>query len=194
MEGKDNAVTGPLLAVVLVALGVIAIVVKAGKFVSDRDFFNAVGILVLIGGIYLIYKGARTDGPRDMIFGGCMLAVMGFVLYVTDGPGFLIFWLAVIVVAELGPRYKRELRKRRRGEDDGRRPRGRRRGPGPSGGLRLGLVHVPLRTGPHIRRSAVSGTVPFRVRGEGRREALNHSNKTLHPIPFPRWEKTQSRR
>lgn len=102
MEGKDNAVTGPLLAVVLVALGVIAIVVRAGKFVSDRDFFNAVGILVLIGGIYLIYKGARTDGPRDMIFGGCMLAVMGFVLYVTDGPGFLIFWLAVIVVAELG--------------------------------------------------------------------------------------------
>ena len=103
MELKvGNGRIAPVIAVVLIVLGAAAILAKRSDLLSVKEFFMALGVLVMLAGIITVAGGFARDGPRDMIFGGCMIILVGFVLYMTDIPEILIFWLAVIVLAELG--------------------------------------------------------------------------------------------
>ncbi len=97
-----NGRIAPAVAVILIVLGAAAVLAKKTDILSVKEFFMALGVFVMLAGILTVAGGFARDGPRDMIFGGCMIVLVGFVLYMTDIPESLIFWLAVIVLAELG--------------------------------------------------------------------------------------------
>ncbi len=102
IEQHGNSSLGALLAIAMIVIGVAAIVVKAMELASDDEFLKVVGVLTVVCGMLLVLKKAMDDGFKSSLFGGCMLALVGFVMALSMAPSYILYWLTVIVVAELG--------------------------------------------------------------------------------------------
>lgn len=102
IEQHENSAIGALLAIAMIIIGAAAIIVKAMDLAADDKFTNVVGVLIVICGLLMIFRSATTDGPRDALFGGCMFTLIGFVMAMSASPTFILYWLTVIVMAEMG--------------------------------------------------------------------------------------------